>query len=133
MMDKLWGSLPLLPSLMGDYLWHCRLSGTMIRPSMGAIVGPRNHGNKICHIWSGEGHLAPVPYHMYTHIHISQSIYTIKNQITAYLWNQFTTNFNSDSHCSYHVICPCYHCSSQPDQPTPDYDLMLKVSNLIFS
>ena len=41
-------------------------------------------------------------------------IHTIKNQITAYLWNHFTTSFNSDSLSSYHVICPCYRCSRQP-------------------
>ena len=39
-------------------------------------------------------------------INTSLSIYTIKNQITAYLWNQFITSFNSDFLCSYHVSAP---------------------------
>ena len=47
-------------------------------------------------------------------IQTSFSINTIKNQLTVYLWNHFTTNFNSDSLCSYHILCPCYWCSRQP-------------------
>ena len=41
-------------------------------------------------------------------IDMSSSIDTIKNQLTVYLWNHFTTSFNSDSLCSYHILCPCY-------------------------
>ena len=59
--------------------------------------------NRIVRLWN---HLPEID--------TSLSIHTIKNQITAYLWNQFTTSFNSDSLCSYHVICPCYRCSRQP-------------------
>ena len=39
---------------------------------------------------------------------------TIKNQLAVYLWNHFTTSFNSDSICAYHILCPCYGCSRQP-------------------
>ena len=42
------------------------------------------------------------------------SIHTNKIQITAYLWNQFITSFNSDSLSSFHIICPCYSCLRQP-------------------
>ena len=59
--------------------------------------------NRIVRLWN---HLPEID--------TSLSIHTIKNQIIAYLWNQFTTSFNSDSLCSYHVICPCYRCSRQP-------------------
>ena len=59
--------------------------------------------NRIVRLWN---HLPEID--------TSLSIHTIKNQITAYLWNHFITSFNSDSLCSYHVICPCYRCSRQP-------------------
>jgi len=38
----------------------------------------------------------------------------IKKQLTIFLWNQFTSKFNLDLLYSYHMICSCYHRSSQP-------------------
>ena len=37
-----------------------------------------------------------------------------KANLTKYLWNHFTANFNSDNSCPYHYLCPCYQHSRQP-------------------
>ena len=59
--------------------------------------------NRIVRLWN----------HMPT-IDLSLSIDLIKIQLTAFLWNRFTSTFNSDLLCSYHMVCPCYRCSTQP-------------------
>ena len=61
----------------------------------------------------------------------SFSIDIIKIQLTANVWNQFTASFNSNSFCSYHIICPCYQYSRQPvsvnfsESLTPNHDFQL--------
>ena len=47
-------------------------------------------------------------------IGISLSIHLIKKQLLKFFWNKFNDVFNSDNLCTYHVLCPCYQCSSQP-------------------
>lgn len=47
-------------------------------------------------------------------IDLSLTIRLIKNQLIKYFWKKFNDDFNPDNICSYHVLCPCYRCSSQP-------------------
>ena len=47
-------------------------------------------------------------------IDISLPSHVIKQNLTKYLWNHFTANFNSDQSCTYHYLCLCYRCSRQP-------------------
>ena len=47
-------------------------------------------------------------------IDISLPSHVIKQNLTKYLWNHFTANFNSDQSWIYHYLCPCYQCSRQP-------------------
>ena len=47
-------------------------------------------------------------------IDLSLSIHLTKNHLTKYFWKKFNDDFNSDNICSFHVLCPCYRCSSQP-------------------
>jgi len=59
--------------------------------------------NRIVRLWN---HIPTIDLSLPTNL--------IKRQLKTFLWNKFTSNFNSDLLCSYHVICPCYCCSSQP-------------------
>ena len=47
-------------------------------------------------------------------IDLSSPHYVIKQKLTKHLWDHFTVNFNSDQHCSFHLLCPCHRCSRQP-------------------
>ena len=47
-------------------------------------------------------------------IDTSQSYASIKRQITNFLWDHFTANFNPDRPCTYHSLCPCSSCSYSP-------------------
>ncbi len=35
---------------------------------------------------------------------------TIKHHLKQFFWSHFSSNFDSDSPCSYHLKCPCYKC-----------------------
>ena len=35
-------------------------------------------------------------------------------QLKSFLWFAFLNNFNPDFPCSYHFICPCSKCASEP-------------------
>ena len=85
--------------------------------------------NRIVRLWN---HLPEID--------TSLSIHTIKNQITAYLWNQFTTSFNSDSLCSYHVFCPWPATAAQDnlsqltftDSLTPDHKQSVLLQTILY-
>ena len=47
-------------------------------------------------------------------INLSLPISVIKQQKTNYLWTQFSADFNTERSCTFHILCPCHHCSSQP-------------------
>ena len=47
-------------------------------------------------------------------INLSLSTNIIKQQISDYLWTQFSINFDSERPCTFHILCPCYRCSSLP-------------------
>ena len=47
-------------------------------------------------------------------INLSLPINIIKKQIIKHLWSQFSINFNSETPCTFHILCPCHHCSNQP-------------------
>ena len=47
-------------------------------------------------------------------INLSLPTNVIKQQIINYFWTKFTTNFNSAITCTFHILCPCHRCSSQP-------------------
>ena len=57
--------------------------------------------NKIVRLWN----------HMPS-IDLSHSTDLIKRQLTTFLWNKFTSTFNSEILCTYHITCPCYRCSN---------------------
>ena len=56
--------------------------------------------NRVVHQWN------PLPT-----LDLSQSCYSIKKYIANILWNHFLTNFDPDSPCTFHFICPCSSCS----------------------
>ena len=39
---------------------------------------------------------------------------TLKNKLFSFLWNHFLLNFDSNSNCSLHFLCPCSKCSKTP-------------------
>ena len=45
-------------------------------------------------------------------IDLSLSISTIKHCLTNYFWSHFNNNFNSERACTFHLLCPCYHCTA---------------------
>ena len=47
-------------------------------------------------------------------VDISQSYQTIKHQITSFLWDHFIANFDPNSPCTFHFICPCSSCYHIP-------------------
>ena len=47
-------------------------------------------------------------------INLSLSTNIIKRHISDYLWTQFSINFDSERPCTFHILCPCYRCSSLP-------------------
>ena len=47
-------------------------------------------------------------------INASWPLHTIRNTILMYMSNHFATHFNPDNPCSYHLLCPCNTCSSNP-------------------
>lgn len=47
-------------------------------------------------------------------IDLSLPLSNIKKTIYNHFWDHFLTNFNPDSPCTYHFICPCSSCSSIP-------------------
>ena len=47
-------------------------------------------------------------------ISLSLPINIIKKQIIEHLWSQFSFNFKSERPCTFHILCPCHHCSNQP-------------------
>ena len=50
-------------------------------------------------------------------IDLSQPFFTIKTQLTSFLWQHFIRNFDSDNLHSLHFTCPCSICSSHPKPP----------------
>ena len=44
-------------------------------------------------------------------INIILPAHIIKQRIKSYLWEHFTSHFNTDQTCSFHLLCPCYRCS----------------------
>ena len=44
------------------------------------------------------------------HIDLTLSFNSIKNHLSSHLWDHFITNFNPNSICSFHYVCPCPTC-----------------------
>ena len=44
-------------------------------------------------------------------IDLSLSYTSVKQSLKKFFWNHFEQNFNSENPCSFHVVCPCSHCS----------------------
>ena len=42
---------------------------------------------------------------------------TIKHHLKSHFWSIFNSNFNPDSPCTFHTLCPCHKCSSIPHPP----------------
>ena len=77
--------------------------------------------NKLCHNFSR----LTIVHHFYYNrivrlwnaiptIDISQSYTSIKNKISAFLWDKFLVNFNTDNPCTLHYLCICSSCSQVP-------------------
>ena len=56
--------------------------------------------NRVVHLWNA----LPT-------LDLSQSCSSIKKYISNILWNRFLANFDPDSPCTFHLICPCSSCS----------------------
>jgi len=54
-------------------------------------------------------------------IDILLSSHVIKRNLTKYLWNHFTTNFNSDHSCTYRYLCPCYKTANLIQLPQSNF------------
>ena len=39
---------------------------------------------------------------------------TIKNKLHNFLWQHFISNFDSNSVCTFHYVCPCSKCTVIP-------------------
>ena len=44
------------------------------------------------------------------HIDLSLSLLAIKHNIYSILWQNFVHHFESDSTCTFHLVCPCNNC-----------------------
>jgi len=47
-------------------------------------------------------------------IDLTSPISILHNRLKEYFWGHFTSHFDSNDPCSFHVLCPCYRCSSIP-------------------
>ena len=47
-------------------------------------------------------------------IDLDQPLLSIKKSLRTYFWNAFTSKFNVDSPCTYHLVCPCSKCALLP-------------------
>ena len=50
-------------------------------------------------------------------INLELSTETIKHQLNNTFWTIFTSNFDSNNFCTYHVKCPCSRCNLTPITP----------------
>ena len=50
-------------------------------------------------------------------IDLQQSVAVIKKQLHIFLYNHFVNNFDNNSTCSYHFVCPCSSCGSASNSP----------------
>jgi hypothetical protein len=48
-----------------------------------------------------------------TCIDLSLSETTIKLKIKEFMWQHFLTHFDTDNHCTLHIICPCSSCATK--------------------
>ena len=57
--------------------------------------------NRVASLWNS----------LESHIDLSLSIHTIKQNILTALWDHFLLNFDTSNPCTFHYICPCSSCS----------------------
>ena len=55
-------------------------------------------------------------------INLASSPTTLKNKLISFLWDHFLSNFDSNSNCSLHFLCPCSKCSMTPT--VPNFNIM---------
>ena len=72
----------------------------------GHNVGRHVYFNRIQRLWNA----LPL-------INLDHSLHTIKKSLTQFLYAHFLANFNPNSSCTYHYLCPCRSCSFNPHPP----------------
>ena len=51
-------------------------------------------------------------------INLELSTSTLKHQLINIFWSIFTSKFDDNNYCTYHVVCPCSSCSLTPITPS---------------
>ena len=51
------------------------------------------------------------------HIDLNLPLPIIKYKLYQYFWQHFISNFNSNSVCTFHFLCPCSKCIANPRAP----------------
>jgi len=77
--------------------------------------------NKLEHVFTSTNHQRnfyfyrlPRTFNNLPVINLTLPFNAIKSQITNYLWQHFTHNFDPDNQHSFHFLCPCSVCSKNP-------------------
>ena len=50
-------------------------------------------------------------------INLELSTATLKHQLIHTFWSIFSSNFDNNNYCTYHVMCPCASCNLTPTTP----------------
>ena len=85
--------------------------------SSGKLVHKLSTTNSNCHFYSC---WLPRLWNSLPSIDLNLPYLTIKQQLTQFLWNHFSNNFNSNNTCSFNFCCPCSNCINTT-HPTPFY------------
>jgi len=62
--------------------------------------------NRLPHLWNALPSL-----------NLDLSIPTLKRKLINVFWSIFTSKFDDNNYCTFHVVCPCHKCSSIPATP----------------
>jgi len=74
----------------------------LVHPRTTSVLDHHFYFNHIARLWN----YLPV-------ISLIPLVHIIKQRIKSYLWEHFTSHFNQDQTCSFHLLCPCYQCLRQ--------------------
>ena len=62
--------------------------------------------NRLPHLWNS-----------FPPINLEFSTATLKHQLINTFWSIFSSNFDNNNYCTYHVMCPCASCNLTPTTP----------------
>ena len=83
-----------------------------------AVTGKLQHtmksNNKLRHFYFSR---LPRLWNALPPIDLALPISRHKQNIYRFMWSHFTSNFNPDNPCSFHLVCPCSKCADTPHPP----------------